>query len=50
MVDSKKRIPKTIGKYLSGAVGAHSIMTTGAQLEEYIGALLELDKRLDRTA
>ena len=49
MVDSKKRIPKTIGKYPSSDVGAPSIITTGAQLEEYIGALLELDKRLDLT-
>jgi hypothetical protein len=49
MADSKKRIPKTIGKYLSSDVGAPSIITSGSQLEEYITALLELDQRLDLT-
>ena len=49
MADNKKRIPKTIGKYLSNDVGAPSIITSGSQLEEYITALLELDQRHDLT-
>jgi len=43
-------IPTTMGKYISNDIGAPRVITSAAQLEEYVSALLELDRQSQLTA
>ena len=38
-------IPTMVGKYLDNQIGAPRVITSTAQLEEYVCALIELDQQ-----
>jgi len=43
-------IPTTMEKYICDDIGAPRVIKSGAQLEEYVSALLELDRQSHLTA
>jgi hypothetical protein len=45
-----KMIPTTMRKYICNEIGAPRVITSGEQLEDYVSALLELDRESHLTA